>query len=179
MEIVINANESGELNSQWGLTFLDNEIRTFLFKLHNNTLSYNYLLAKFVRGKSPLCTFCTLSRNEEDHDERPLHLFFQCRHTEPVILGVYAWVLNNEQEFDRMSRKNFFVGFEYDNSAKNRTLALVGIFVKKYIWECKTRYTLPSLDVCKRRIQAEMNFLVDTKEKIATMVARSGVVLRR
>ena len=34
----------------------------FCFKLHNNTLGYNYTVNKFIRNHNPYCTFCTLSR---------------------------------------------------------------------------------------------------------------------
>ena len=47
------------------------------------------MVSKFVRGHSPLCTFCSLNRNPEDERETPLHLFFQCVTVEPIIEFVF------------------------------------------------------------------------------------------
>ena len=82
---VIELKESGALNCLWTLNMWDNATKTFIFKLHNNSLGYNLNVSKFVRGHSPLCTFCSLTRNPDDKRETLLHLFYQCRHVEPVI----------------------------------------------------------------------------------------------
>ena len=82
---VIPLTLSKRLNELWTKNIFDSWQKTFIFKLRNNTLGYNIAVSKFVRGHSPLCTFCELSRNPEDERETPLHLFFQCRHVEPII----------------------------------------------------------------------------------------------
>jgi hypothetical protein len=74
--------------------------------------------------------FLHLTRNEDDFSERPLHLFFQCRHTEPVVLGVYNWFLNNKADFDNMSRRNFFYNFQARKQCKNQTVNFGGNFCK-------------------------------------------------
>jgi len=140
---VISSIEGEILNGLWGLNFLDNSLRTFCFKLHNNTLGYNYSVSKFVRNVSPICTFCTLTRNPEDERECPLHLFFQCRHVEPVIRHIYVWLLG-QRDFDLMTRNNFFGGFKYDNFDKNWILDLLNLSLKKFIWDCKLRFVVPT-----------------------------------
>jgi hypothetical protein len=47
----------------WNDSIFTNVEKMFLFKLHNNTLGYNNMVAHFVRDHSPLCTFCTLTNN--------------------------------------------------------------------------------------------------------------------
>ena len=81
---VIPLTLSKRLNELWTKNIFDSWQKTFIFKLHN-TLGYNIAVSKFVRGHSLLCTFCELRRNPEDERETPLHLFFQCRHVEPII----------------------------------------------------------------------------------------------
>ena len=107
---------SKRLNELWTKNIFDSWQKTFIFKLHNNTLRYNIAVSKFVRGHSPLCTFCELSRNPEDERETPLHLFFQCRHVEPIIEIFFREILNND--FQEMTRTDFFRGFSYENSFK-------------------------------------------------------------
>ena len=79
-----NLTNSKTLRSLWKNSFMDNEMKTFCFKLHNNTVGYNYTVNKFTRNHNPYCTFCTLSREPEDEKETPYHLFFVCRHTEQI-----------------------------------------------------------------------------------------------
>jgi len=140
---VINDKEGELLNGLWGFNFLDNALRTFCFKLHNNTLGYNYTVSKFVRTVSPICTFCTISRNVFDEIENPLHIFYQCRHVEPIIHHIYTWILGVEN-FNRMTRSNYFGGFTYSNLAKNWVLNLINLLIKKYLWDCKLRTIIPS-----------------------------------
>jgi hypothetical protein len=73
-EIVIDSTAAVEINGLWGKSYFDNNTRTFLFKLHNNTLGINArLLSHFVRNHSRICTFCALTRNPHDEDENILH----------------------------------------------------------------------------------------------------------
>ena len=132
---VIPLTLSKRLNELWTKNIFDSWQKTFIFKLHNNTLGYNIAVSKFVRGHSPLCTFCELSRNPEDKRETPLHLFFQCKHVEPIIQIFFREILANE--FENMSRTDFFGGFSYDNSFKNTALDAINILFKQYIWKCK------------------------------------------
>ena len=67
------------------------------------------MVSKFVRGHSPLCTFCSIACNPEDERETPLHLFFQCEHVEPVIKFIFRQFLANE--YGLVERKNYFGGF--------------------------------------------------------------------
>jgi hypothetical protein len=85
MDIIIDGNQSEFLNSLWTVNFFSNNMKTFLFKLHNNTLGYNSAVAHFVRNHSPSCTFCDLAGNEDDNVEKGLHLFYDCVYVADVI----------------------------------------------------------------------------------------------
>jgi hypothetical protein len=60
------------------------------------------------------------------------------------------------------SRREYFTSFERRElgCAKNMALTLLAKFILKYIWDCKTRFTLPDIDRC-------WDFLCD---KIQTLV---------
>jgi hypothetical protein len=59
-ETLIGLENSKKLNLAWRYSYLNNSTRTFLFKLHNNTLGYNHAVSHFVRNHSPNCTFCDI-----------------------------------------------------------------------------------------------------------------------
>ncbi len=84
-ETICSLDDSRVLNSTWGFNFFDNSTKTFLFKLHNNTLGYNYTVTKFVNTVEKDCTFCSLTNFAYETTETPLHIFFECQHVEPLI----------------------------------------------------------------------------------------------
>ena len=67
--------------------------------------------------------------NPEDERETPLHLFFQCRHVEPLIEVFYREILNDD--FQVMTRADYFGGFSNENLFRNNTLDVVNILFKQ------------------------------------------------
>ncbi len=147
--------------------FLDNATRTFLFKLHNNTLGINSRTAHFVRNQSRTCTFCELTQNPDPEAiETVLHLFFQCRSTEPVVLGIQNWAINNPATFEGISRKKIFGVYNLENNSKNIIMQIVAVLIKKYIWDCKVRFTLPDLAEGKEFVKYELDRIITQSGKI-------------
>jgi len=152
---VIGSDDSGMLNSSWGFSYLQNNLRTFIFKLHNNTLGLNNRVAHFVRGHPNTCTFCDLVNEPEENIESLSHLFFECRQVENLIPLFYGWIFQQEQRF--VSRTEYFVNFRTDCDKKNKTLLLLSLLVKNYIWNCKLRFCLPAIDQLKRFVSEEIS----------------------
>ena len=94
------------------------------------------MVSKFVRGRSPLCTFCSLNRNPEDERERDTFTsFFQCETVEPIIEFVYRHFLGDN--FRQIERKHYFGGFEFENNFKNFALLHVNILMKNLFGPAK------------------------------------------
>jgi hypothetical protein len=85
MDILVSVPQSKMLNKLWTLNIFTNAEKTSFFKLHNNTLGYNNIVAHFVRVHSPNCTFYDLNRTAEEYVETPLHLFFNCNSITNII----------------------------------------------------------------------------------------------
>lgn len=179
VEIVIDSTAAPHVNGFWGKSFLDNSTRTFLFKLHNNALGINTRLSHFVCNHSRTSTFCNITRNPVDEDETPLHLFFQCRSTEPVVLGILQWIINDEQIFNRLSRQHFFGVFNTGSEPKNHLLQLVSNLIKKYIWDCKNRFGLPNLIHGKDYVREELERIISQKSKVRKTYEASGFDIHR
>ena len=141
IDCTLNLKNSKTLCSLWRNSFMDNEMKTFCFKLHNNTLGYNYTVSKFTRNHNPYCTFCTLSREPEDERETPYHLFFACRHTERIYENFFRRFLGNG--YADMTRADYFGGFDSNNICRNLSLNIVSLLFKLYIWKCKLRFRIP------------------------------------
>jgi hypothetical protein len=162
-----------------GGPFFDNATRTFLFKLHNNTLGTNTRMSHFVRNHSRICTFCNITRNPDDEAENVIHLFFQCRSTEPVVLGLQEWALNNGALFARVTRQNFFGIYNFDSVSKNVIVQIVAALIKKYIWDCKTRFALPILTEGKDFVRGELDRIISQSSKMLKAYNASGINIYR
>ena len=173
---MINLNQSRSLGKLWTATFFDNALKTFIFKLHNNTLGYNYTVSKFVRQHPATCTFCDIRETEEETRETPLHLFFECASAEPIVENIFWWAL--EGEYNIMTRRGFFGGFEGDNKNRNNCLNILGITVKKYLWDCKNFKKLPSVEESRSYIKNHITNWHESNSTFRGMWERSGLRIR-
>ena len=90
-ETVIGLSLSEKINGFWGHSFLNNDVKSFLFKLHGNILGTNSRVSHFIRDHSPVCTFCRLGRREDAENESILHLFFSCPEIEHFKHQFFVW----------------------------------------------------------------------------------------
>jgi hypothetical protein len=151
MNIIVDYVTAKKLNSFWYKSYLSNNMRTFIYKFHNNTLPYNTVLSHFVRDVSRNCTFCDISLIVEEEDETPLHLFYGCPVTEQILMEFYS-ILLDENNFTP-TRNDIFIGFDTGSERKNKILNVINYITLHFIWECKLRKTLPYLyRLCKYTI---------------------------
>ncbi len=156
MDIVITGEQSRILNTLWTKNYFSNQDRTFLFKFYNNMLGYNNAVAHFVPGHTPYCTFCEIIRSPDANHETPLHLFYECRSVSVVIDNVFCNITGND-DF-RFSRREYFTTFETREAScsVNSTLTLISKIVIKYIWDCRNRQCIPSVDGCLETIKEKI-----------------------
>jgi hypothetical protein len=175
-DTVIDLETSKKLNALWANTALGNSTRTFLFKLHNNTAGYNLSVSHFVRGHSPNCTFCDVLEIPEEHNETPLHLFYQCTAVENLTNEIFSWLLNSQVE---ISRHELFTVFNRDDFRKNDFLTIFSKLLLKYYWDCKQRFCIPTLQNAKTILRGELEVLVQCNAKIRSIHVNSGINFNR
>jgi len=174
VEIVATLDVSKKINKLWTISYLENELRTFIFKLHNNTLSYNLCLSKFVRGKEPYCTFCTLNRNPEPANEPPLHIFYSCPTSEAIINMIFSEFLGEQIEVRRI---DYFGIYGRVNAAETFTLTLVGLLLKKQLWDCKMRNTVPEGNLIRDSILSDLRTLTTVSGTVRANIALINIPL--
>jgi hypothetical protein len=165
MDIIVNGEQSAFLNSLWTNNFFNNNMKTFLFKFHNNTLGYNCAVAHFVRGQSPDCTFCNIAGDGNINIETGAHLFYECTYASTVIDSIFSRVTNVDNF--AYSRRELFTTFERRDFtfSKNMALTILSKLVIKTLWDCKLRFCLPSVEDCWDLIQEEISALKSTNKK--------------
>jgi hypothetical protein len=173
MDIVISGEQSRILNTLWTKNYFSNQDRTFLFKLYNNTLGYNNAVAHFVPGHTPYCTFCEITRSPDANPETPLHLFYECRSVSSVIENVFCNITDN-LDF-RFSRREYFATFETREAScsVNSTLTIISKIVIKYIWDCRNRQCVPSVDGCLETISEKIMLQKKINSSIGRIIAGS------
>jgi hypothetical protein len=172
-ETIIGLETAKQLNKSWNSFCYSNEIRTFLFKFHNNTLPYNTILSHFVQGVSRNCTFCDILLNPDEEDENPLHLFFNCFAVENLREEFFRW-LTNDNNFT-VSRTEFFTVFRKPNEFLNKALFIVTQLFIKFVWACKIRKILPVQRHLRCNILLEVQLLVKISKKNRDAFANSGL----
>ena len=170
-------------------------MRTFLFKLHNNTLGYNQSVSHFIRGYSNNCTFCDITEYIEEEPETPLHLFFNCTVVENIRNKFSHWLFADLRErlpepvpvpgprrniiTDPVTRQEFFTVLERDNNCFNSVLFVVTKLFIKYIWDCKLRKCLPSLALLKNLVKSEINIIKFGRKDFVGIVVESNINFER
>jgi hypothetical protein len=156
-DTVITLNCSKSLGTVWTLRLFSNQMRTFLFKLYNNLLPYNTVLSHFVRGQSRNCTICDLVGNQEIHDERVLHLFYDC---EPIYtIRTEFFLAITGGEVGEISRHELFCCFSRFDNDKNLLLGIAANIFINYVWECKKRQARPSLEHLRKFFSSEIKLM--------------------
>ena len=173
-DTIINETFSKTLNASWGFNYFSNNMRTFSYKLHNNILGLNTRVAHFVRGNPRTCTFCDLRGEPDENLETTKHLFFDCSHLEETLQNFYIWIFD-QIEPRLVSRTEYFVGFNFECERKNKTLHVVNLLVKKYVWDCKLRFTVPSLRYLKIFVINEINNIASISIRMRDTFLRSAL----
>jgi hypothetical protein len=173
VETVINVNCSLKLNADWMKSYYANNLRTFIFKLHSNTLPVNVILSHFVRGLSRNCSFCELARNPDPVDETVFHLFFDCPTTEALRYTFYKWLTNNEN-FNIHRHEFFCCG---PTETRCDVWITISYLFKFYIWECRLRKSLPDPEPLKKFVFKELDIMKKVSKFFASKVMGCGLDL--
>jgi hypothetical protein len=177
MDIIINGSQSTFLNALWTNNFFNNNMKTFLFKFHNNTLGYNNAVSHFVAGHSPCCTFCDAAGDADINAKTGQHLFFECVHVSGIVDSIFNRA-NGVENFP-FSRREYFSTFERIDFShpKNLTLTILSKLIMKVLWDCKLRFAKPTVDNCWDNIHDVVTTLKTNNKKFSKLWEASGLSL--
>ena len=173
LDQVINLESSVRLNTLWTKNFLNNDTKTFLFKFHQNLLGLNTRVAHFVRNHPRTCTFCSLHQDPDDNPETLVHVFFDCKYVERKMVPFFTWIFNSEN-VRYISRLEYFQGFNTECRNTNKVLELVLIIFKKYIWDCKLRFTSPHINGIKTYFISTYKNIYSISRKVREFTDKSA-----
>jgi exonuclease III len=176
-EIIIGEQLAKHKNSLWNRSYFSNDMRTFIFKMHNNTLPFNTILSHFVRGIDRNCSFCDLTFNQIEEDETILHLFYNCNVSETMRENFFKWI-TNDQAFST-TRREFFGQFLKSNNFLNELLNFSLLLLMKFLWDCKVRKCLPNFALLKSFFGEEITTMRLVSKKFSQILTGSGLDYNR
>ena len=153
-------------NSLWGIHWLKNRVREFLFKFFNNKLGLNTRVSHFVEDFDRSCDLCKASKTLPACEESFTHLFFYCTVTAEMqqkFINKYLDTLANEINTPAEKKKLWFE-WTGPQSVVNSTLSriIIGIF-QFTLWECKI----------KKRAISFNTFMIDYFDNLKATVEMS------
>ncbi len=165
-----------KINKLWGLSFLDNDTRSFLFKMHNNILGLNSRVTHFIADHSPICTFCRISLRNNAENEDTYHLFYTCPITEHFRDSFFRWAYNEANQYV-IGRNELFLVQEENNILNSRSLikTLIAKLYLKYIWDCRNRFAIPDLELAKENICQKMKTITGISNIMREHLNDSGL----
>ena len=87
-----------KLYSLWTTSFLNNEVRSYLYKVANNLTKSNIHIHKFDKNASEFCKNCKISGTEIREDFK--HLYFDCPTTKKILKSAKKIFLDNDTRYD-------------------------------------------------------------------------------
>ena len=162
-ETIIGLELSEKLNASWNISYLDNSLRTFIYKLHNNALSYNHVITHFANNIEPYCTFCIISRHNNPERDTALHVFYSCPFIEPLNESYFSWLLGTHTV---PMRSQVFGAFQTELAENNTIIFIATKILQKYIWDSKLRKTVPVLRDAQLITLCEFNIFKKVSKKL-------------
>jgi hypothetical protein len=93
------------INGLWSKNYFGSELRTFIFKLHGNTLGLNSHIHHINAEREPTCSFCLKAKNFPCMRETFEHFFWYCPQTASIIKTFSDRYLTAE-----LTKELFFTG---------------------------------------------------------------------
>jgi len=115
--------------------------------------------------------------NEDDNKESVLHLFWSCEFVEGTVLGIFREILNDEVNL-QFNRGSYFGGFESENESKKNFLLFFTSWIKRFIWECRLKKTLPTLDNGRWYVMDKIRATFDNNITFREIVENSDLHIR-
>jgi hypothetical protein len=163
---------SRKLNARWNSSYYGSELRTFLFKLHHNTLGINSRVHHFNADRASTCTFCVLSKNLPAERETIQHFFWHCPTTNKSINQLLTGTVNFA-----VGQSSFFTGTD-SNGQFNEVLCIIFDIIKFILWLHKIRRHLPTTHSITSDFYYFMGHVTGTNKKIELAVTDCNLIRR-
>jgi hypothetical protein len=161
------------MHSMWGKPYLNNELRVFLLKYHNNILGLGNRVAHFVQNAESRCTFCLLANRPDPVPESFEHIFYSCPSTQNILKKSF-------EKFLTPIISAYFTGSGIDgNEKENVPFSLTLDILRYYIWQCKLNKKLLIFSCITEDVSYTINVIRKTNMEISDLFEHCTLFTRR
>jgi hypothetical protein len=150
--------------ASWNCSFLENNLREFIFKCRNNLLKTNDRLSHILKNIDQNCFLCNCLPDGGNHRETFNHFFRTC----PVVTNLIAQLNANLKITFPVNNFYFDQAFWFGNvcgTLDKNTLLFFDI-LRYHLWCCKLQRVYPRVDVLKERICSTLATIFRIKPSI-------------
>jgi hypothetical protein len=158
----------------WNQTFLDNDLREFIFKCRYNLLKTNDRLSHILQNVEQDCFLCKCLFIGTAHRETFAHLFRSC----PVMFNLIGGVIRklkidiSHQNLDF----NQLYWFGNRNGELDRSSLLFFDILRYHVWCCKLRKTFPSEKILTCHIISSLQTIFRVKPSIRKTFLNNNIL---
>ncbi len=150
--------------SSWNFSFLDNNIREFIYKCRNNILKTNDRLSHIIDNVEQTCFLCRSITNVSQHRETFNHLFRSCPIVSTLILNISKKFKITFPNHNFCFDQAYWLGNGCGNLDKS-VLLFCDLF-RYHLWCCKTHKIFPRDDIMADRICGSLVTIFQVKPTI-------------
>jgi hypothetical protein len=158
--------------SSWNVSFLDNNIREFIFKCRYNLLKTNDRLSRFLPLIDQTCFLCKCVNINYQHRESFSHFFRKCPVMSHLILRVSAalniTLLNNTAVFDQ----TYWFG-NIDGTLDKNILLVYDVF-RYHAWTSKRQKIFPTAEMLTGCIILTFQIIFRIKPSIRKAISNNN-----
>jgi hypothetical protein len=152
--------------SSWNQSYLNSNIRTFLFKFYNNMLGLNSRISHFNPEVNASCTFCCITRTLPAPKETMPHLFFHCTTTQSLLSRFVAKYITNLE----VNESNFFFANNTEFEYINRPLGFIFDIFRYTVWHFKLKKEAPNFIFFENEFNYFLTVTLGSSKKYDTLI---------
>ena len=144
---------------------IDNPCKWLQYQIIRNSLQTNYIVSHFIRNKSPLCQYCTLS------NEKISHLYWFCSYVKNFLTNAFQYITNTGLIY-APTKLEFLFGVT--NETFDHPINYLSLLIKKYIWKIKFKNAILNIVGLKNHLKLylrDLKNIYEKKEKASKFIA--------
>jgi hypothetical protein len=148
----------------WNVTFLDNNIREFIYKCRYNLIKTNDRLSHILPSLDQTCFLCKCVNSNQPHRESFSHFFRKCPVMSNLILRVSALLRINLRNENANFDQTYWFG-NIDGTLDKNILLVYDVF-RFHVWTSKSQRIFPTATMLVERIVSTFRTIFKIKPSI-------------
>jgi hypothetical protein len=145
--------------SSWYRSYLNSDLKTFIFRFRNNTLPLTNRVHNYDAGVDPRCRYCRMRDPDTANRESFTHCFFYCEPVHNIIYIIKTLYFPGHTDQESFKYAFWYGTYSDEISTLNQLITLNFWDIVRYtVYKFKQRRILPNLIMVRRTV----NFLFNT-----------------